>query len=325
MIVFYKALKFLYASLFKGSEYSMNSIMMTPNEASSMIKQLLLTGRPCMIARFGAFELASVANYLSVNAPSHSLMKYIKGEQFQWWWNESNLKFMESNAGFFPSNYETISRFSELMLNDAKELDLLGSWLPNERFVEDYCPGIPKVKLVYLEPYLAEHPWTEVLEGKRVLVVHPFAELIEKQYNYKREYLFKNPAVLPNFHLETIEAVQSMGGGARDFKNWFEALEWMKTEIDKHNYDVCLLGCGAYGFPLAAHIKRMGKQAIHLGGALQLLFGIKGKRWEEEDYSDKCGLPHDTYKKLLDNEYWVRPNSNLQPAHYKRVEGACYW
>lgn len=49
----------------------------------------------------------------------------------------------------------------------------------------------------------------------------------------------------------------------------------MKDEIDKRDYDIALIGCGAYGFPLAAHIKRSGKKAVHLGGALQLLFGIK--------------------------------------------------
>lgn len=36
----------------------------------------------------------------------------------------------------------------------------------------------------------------------------------------------------------------------------------MKSEIDKCDYDVCLIGCGAYGFPLAAHVKHKGKQAI---------------------------------------------------------------
>ena len=46
-------------------------------------------------------------------------------------------------------------------------------------------------------------------------------------------------------------------------------------------FDVAIIGCGAYGMPLAAMLKQAGKQAIHLGGATQLLFGIKGKRWEE--------------------------------------------
>ena len=52
-------------------------------------------------------------------------------------------------------------------------------------------------------------------------------------------------------------------------------------------FDVAIIGCGAYGFPLANEIKKMGKVAIHLAGATQLMFGIVGKRWEEEYiYSD---------------------------------------
>lgn len=75
----------------------------------------------------------------------------------------------------------------------------------------------------------------------------------------------------------TLEAVQSLGGSNNKFQSWFEALQWMEDEMDKTDYDICLIGCGAYGFPLAAHAKRKGKKAVHLGGALQLLFGIKGK------------------------------------------------
>ena len=38
---------------------------------------------------------------------------------------------------------------------------------------------------------------------------------------------------------------------------------------------------------MANEIKKMGKVAIHLAGATQLMFGIVGKRWEEEYiYSD---------------------------------------
>ena len=68
------------------------------------------------------------------------------------------------------------------------------------------------------------------------------------------------------------------GGQCSQFNTWFDALDYMKSEIDKYDYDVCLIGCGAYGFPLATHVKHNGKQAIHLGGTLQLLFGIKGNR-----------------------------------------------
>ena len=58
----------------------------------------------------------------------------------------------------------------------------------------------------------------------------------------------------------------------------------MKAQIDKEDFDICLIGAGAYGFPLAAYVKRKGKKAVHLGGALQLLFGIKGSRWEDPNH-----------------------------------------
>ncbi len=62
--------------------------------------------------------------------------------------------------------------------------------------------------------------------------------------------------------------MQGIGGVCNEgFKDWFDAFEYMKAEINKSNYDICILGCGAYGFPLAAHVKRMGKKAIHMGGS----------------------------------------------------------
>ena len=45
--------------------------------------------------------------------------------------------------------------------------------------------------------------------------------------------------------------------------------------MNKTDYDICLIDCGAYKFPLAAHAKRQGKKAIHLDGSLQLLSKIK--------------------------------------------------
>lgn len=83
----------------------------------------------------------------------------------------------------------------------------------------------------------------------------------------------------------------------------------MCEEIEKINFDIALIGAGAYGFPLAAFVKEKGKVAIHMGGALQLLFGIKGFRWNE------LGIY---------NEYWIKPSESEIPKGYKRIEGGCY-
>lgn len=94
--------------------------------------------------------------------------------------------------------------------------------------------------------------------------------------------------------------------------------------MDKVDYDIALIGCGAYGFPLAAHAKRMGKQAVHLGGALQLLFGIKGHRWETMEYGTDI-LPRGGMYMEMFNEHWVRPTVAETPRTAQKVENACYW
>ena len=75
-------------------------------------------------------------------------------------------------------------------------------------------------------------------------------------------------------------------------------------------------GAGAYGLPLASFAKQLGRQAIHLGGVTQILFGIKGRRWERE-YADSTAR--------LFNEHWVRPLPAETPAHKDRIEKGCYW
>ena len=127
--------------------------------------------------------------------------------------------------------------------------------------------------------------------------------------------MFPNTTVLPVFEkLETIKAVQSIAGNPVEYDSWFDALEWMKSEISKRDFDIALLGCGAYAFHLAAHIKRLGKKAIHLGGILQFMFGIKGVRFEENPETA-----------AFINHFFVYPNISDRPEYSNRVEGGCYW
>ena len=142
-------------------------------------------------------------------------------------------------------------------------------------------------------------------------VIHPFVDTIKKQYE-KRDKLFPNPDILPEYELKTIKAVQSLGGSNSEFSNWFEALEYMKKQISEIDFDIAIIGCGAYGLPLASYIKNIGKKAVHMGGGTQLLFGIKAKRWEEQ-YTNTC------YKDLFNN-YWAYPSNDEKPISANKVE-----
>lgn len=290
-----------------------------PDSVSQKIYDSLSEDRPCMIARFGAFELNTVVNFLGVRAGSRNIFKYIRGDSLQWWWNKKLIQSMNTNAGFFPPTEEKIEKFCELMLKDIPEVDVLGSWLPGEHYFEKEIGKEKRIRLIFLDPFWVKQPWTKALEGRKVLVIHPYTETIKKQYN-KREFLFKND-ILPEFELKTIQAVQSIAGSNPNFKDWFEALDFMKSEIDKEDYDICLIGAGAYGFPLAAHVKRSGKKAVHVGGSLQLFFGIRGKRWETDAYASVVNL---NYPSLI-NEHWVRPSTMETPEAATNVENGCYW
>lgn len=285
-------------------------------ECQREIMEALNSDRPFMVARFGSTEMNAIANYIGVRDNPHSVWRYLIGDITEWWWQMTSINQLQSHSGFFPITESNVVRFCELMIKDARQIDILGSWLPLESTISGDLQRAKKFWLGNLEPYYTDSfnkmNWTYALKGKRVLVVHPFTETIKKQYAIK-DKLFLNPDFLPEFELLTVKAIQSLGGNC-SFSSWFDALDWMKGEMDRLDYDICILGCGAYGLPLAAHAKRTGHKAIHLGGATQLLFGIRGRRWDSQEQ----------YKNLF-NKYWVRPDTNETPSTANAVEGGCYW
>jgi hypothetical protein len=288
----------------------------TGQEASALVYELLLENKPCMIARLGSQELDCVLIYLSMTSNKKTSLKlydYITNKNNAFWWTDECKKGMCQNAGFFPGTEDSLCKFSELMLGCTKNLDVLGSWYYKEKLIQDRLNNVKIISYRDLQPYYHNDPWSKYLEDKKVLVIHPYAESITLQYD-RHEKLFANRSVLPNFQLETIAAVQSIANRKVDYKTWFDALDAMENQITKKDYDVAIIGCGAYGFPLASFVKDQGKQAIHLGGSVQLLFGIKGYRWD-----------NDPYVSSLYNEYWIRPSAKETPEGFSKVENGCYW
>lgn len=269
---------------------------------SQTIKQMLESEKPCMISRFGSTELQTLC--------------YVKFFPFSLLLKKRTFYNIQYASGFFPVTHKNLKKFYAMYKQDVRDLDLLVSWRIEELLFRGWLRKKECVRKTTLDKfYQHNHPWTYALKGKKVLVVHPFAETIEDQYYKNRERLFANKEILPEFaSLETVKAVQSVAGNVVGYDSWFEALEWMKNEIDKKDFEVALLGCGAYAMPLAAHIKRKGKKAIHMGGILQFLFGIKGKRYLEDPETS-----------ILINDFFVSPSAADRPKLADKVEGGCYW
>lgn len=296
------------------------------SRANKILLNALTAEKPCMISRFGSGEIGIVNNYLTAHSEENFLKRcytYITDNTGLPFWDKQFFKSMKNNAGIFPETIDILERFSERYLQDIPEIDVLGSFNYTEKFMP-LRNDVVNVHLECLYPFWVDKPWTLALRGKKVLVLHPFVETIERQYAH-RDKLFANPDVLPDYELKTLRAVQSNAGAKVPYKDWFEALKWMEDEMAKIDFDICILGCGAYGLPLAATVKRMGKKAIHMGGGSQLLFGIKGKRWDNDGYHWKDLPQLNTSYSSLYNDYWVRPSQSETPKSAKNVEGACYW
>lgn len=287
----------IFSTILRKIHNHLNPNMLEKDEAKYYVRDLLTRETPCMVARFGSVEIQGVVNGISP-FPFNLILK------------KRTYKSLIQNAGFFPVSRQSVKKFSKIMLESMIKCDCLGSWRIEEMFFRGELRNAKKIRLNCLSPENGEI-WLSTLEGKKVLVIHPMSELIEQQYNtVGGERIWPDTNILPRFKsLITIKSVNSINGNC-DFDTWFDALDYMKRQIDKTDFDVALLGCGAYGFPLAAYIKSIGKKAVHIGGALQLLFGIKGKRWEGASFI---------------NDFWISPRPQDRPTGFEKVEGGCYW
>ncbi|RYE26290.1 MAG: hypothetical protein EOP51_00950 [Sphingobacteriales bacterium] len=280
--------------------------LLTGRQGNDLIAKQLESNEPFLAARLGSVELGLIYNYYLYN-----------GKNVEW--DKGCVNNMQRNAGFFPTGNEYLIRYCEEMLKHIEQVDLMGVWYNEgeEEICQRYCkPDATFCDLVGIEPfYYPENPWSKQLAGKKVLVIHPFDESINYQYKNNRERIFAGqPDMLPEFELKTIRAVQSIGGDGHGFKTWFEAYESMCKQMQQIDFDVVIIGAGAYGMPLGSFAKQMGKQAIHMGGASQLLFGILGKRW-----ADRSDI------NIYFNQYWKRPYPQETPDTAQAVENACYW
>lgn len=285
---------------------------MLDNEAASIrLAEMIDSRQPLAAGRIGLFEMAAMRMYEFGIRKKYPLV----------------MDNIYNCAGFFPNDIDLGERFLLVMKDSLKEMNMLA---PFHQFCENYFIDHYTKKDIIIskseglfEICQLENVWTKALKGKKVLVISPFTDTIKQQYE-KRELLFPGKEILPEFgELLTYKSLMTIGDMRDDrFATWFDALQFMKREILAIDFDIALLGCGAYGFPLAAEIKKAGKQAVHMGGVLQILFGIMGKRWDGTRTGGALHIREDIAKYY--NEYWTYPIEE-RPIEASKVEYGPYW
>lgn len=273
--------------------------LLSPDKGNALIAELLKTSEPFAVCRLGGVEMRCIVKRARAAIPNKMEM--------------DNILFA---AGVFPNSLKMVDKFSEIYTSGIRSCDVMAvcEVIGEKNAIKKYCPDAKILEATAIEPYYFNNPWSKFLKDKKVLIIHPFIDSIKKQLE-KKDEIWPNREVLPKFKtVSFLKAVQSNAGAESGFTDWFEALEYMKAEIDKIDFDVALIGAGAYSLPLVAHCKSIGKQAIQTAGGTQILFGIKGKRWDN----------HPIISKFY-NDAWIRPSESETPPQTKKVEGGSYW
>jgi len=289
----------------EGLKY-MDSRVWDHEGGNRRIYEAVLSASPVAIGKLGSCELGAI----------RSCLRYHRHQKFE----DLTIAHRQSlftNAGVFPDNCDTLEKFTTLIVRHVlPEMDLMGVWfnIGEARIVKKYCQNPMPVRLGSFSAYLWSFPWTKALKGKRVLVVHPFVKTIRQQF-LRRKYIWSNnPEMLPEFELDLLQVPVSPALMAPKYESWFETLDALKNEMGKKDFDIALIGAGAYSLPLVVHAKHLGKIGIHTGGETQFFFGIKGGRW---DY-------HPLYN-VFYNDYWIRPLPEETSPNNKVIENGCYW
>ena len=259
---------------------------------------------PAAIAKIGGLELQAAV-----------LFDHHQGKAANIEWGRTGER-LHRNAGVFPPEAPAFEVFCRIYLEALGQVDILAVWdNPGEaRIVNEHARYAMLTDLSAFQDPGTMISWAARLKGRRVLVLHPFAKTLRSQYLRGNALWPGLPDMLPGFRLETVRVPLSAALAPSPFETWKDGLERLQRRMDAIDYEIALIGAGAWSLPLAVHAKRSGRKGFHLGGMTQVLFGIKGGRWDH----DRSVAPH--Y-----NDHWVRPSPEETPPDAHLVERGCYW
>jgi hypothetical protein len=283
-----------------------------PSTDQERIYHLLTdTDRPHFIGRIAGVEL-KVA-YAVLEKP-HLL-------------TQRELLELENNAGIHTTSEESLKEYATELVHAYDACSLIGEWPTTgevfqatgvgQQFIQRRTPAIPKCSALSLEPYYippTDLSWMSALKGKRILVLHPFVNTLQKQVEHLRE-LYPSCDWLEGCHFEFVRPPVTLAGNhqQQDWKSHYDSCVQQLRALPP--FDIALVGAGGYGMLLSHFIFReLRSSVIYVGGALQLFFGVIGKRW----FTNPKVM-------ALVNDHWTRPVKEDQPASYQKVERGCYW
>lgn len=234
------------------------------------------------------------------------------------WKRQAERLYLDS--GVFPPEREQFNQFLDTYRKSVGALDGIHLWQDSEflkayekELAESLCPRATRLSSQVLSPF----SFLPEISDLQWLVISPFIKTMKSQedrlgkihsfypWHPKFHHLAKAPFYLRCPFFSYLEKTS--------YPDWQAGLEHLTEQALQFDFDVALVGAGAWSLPLLANLKKSGKKGIHTGGATQLIFGIKGRRWDQEGWY----MPY--------NQFWVRPLPEDTPEGHMRKEDGCYW
>ena len=280
------------------------------------------TRQGCLIGRFGTIEFDVI--YWAEKFPESAVPT-------------TKTDILERNAGIFPATRASLKRWVTCAKEAMMAADILAvGWHAPMATAEKELLGRwgwqgTKIPLRSLEPYYVaasaegdcNDRWTRLLAGASVCVVTSFAATAAKQVAKGEERVWPGaggsiwPASTIWHWVQTgypPSVAHGRAGWEDSPESWEEAVEGVLTAVLATGALIVIIGCGGLGMIIGARLKAVGKICIVMGGATQVLFGIKGGRWAN----------HPVISTLWNSE-WVWPSAQETPKAADAIEGSCYW
>ena len=235
------------------------------------------------------------------------------------------IKSMKNNAGIKLTSIKSILKYSELYLEAFNLCDAYFDWDKSGNYIQhialshDFITNnFEKNKFWALSldifNNIHNNPWTQALNGKRLLIISPFIESMKSKLDILPEIYGVD--IFPNCEFIFLKPPQTHAAMPSD--EFDIELERFIEEIKiiKDDFDIALCSCGGYANLVCSEIFKLNKSAIYVGGVLQMFFGIYGTRWLKEKPE---------ILRIYMNKHWSRPSENEKPIGHNNIENGCYW
>jgi len=262
-------------------------------EIIDVFTSIMVKSEPCFVGRIGGSDFEVVNNYFNDKnsfIPENTAYESLRVRTLNGYFDFDNrhdvfIKYLERMGqcyremeycfyagAFHIGSFSNLVKFNKTPADPFLYEILDGKIAMNYTFVEGLTGFLNSFKT-----------WGE---GKRILIVSPFSESLQYQYTRLPNILINY--TFPNFDLVTYNTniTYNFFKDTKEFlgvntNNWHEECDAISAGISKLDFDIALLSCGGYSMPVGNYIdKVMKRKAVYLGGILNVMFNIYGKRYD---------------------------------------------